>query len=774
MRPPCACAAVVLAAIVVALLAACGPPLIARDAADAQDGAALRDVLTWPCPSGWVATDVGGCGPAVLLCGPRARTMSVHAAAGACSSVDLTRPVPVVDPDGGVGTQLYLLPDGALAGGWSRHVGPAAGDGAADCPPGWSADPDGVCNPRLRADCETDTAPLPGGTCTRTGPSSCPPGEYAEAPIGAAVVYVRAGAMMSGADGSIARPFATVRDGIAAATNDGWVLVAGGTYAESIAVSRHVHVAGACASRTVITPSAGADGFTVRGSTAALELRGVAVRGGHRGIGIEAGASARVRGVRITEQVGAGIVAMERGSSLDASDLLVSNVRFEAGGGAGWGLIVETGAIATVARTVVDRCARVGIQCFDGGSTLQLTDSVVRDTRPSGDGRFGFGLSAEASARIEATRVILSGNRVAGATAATTPAAMTLTDSIVRDTLPRSAMDPFGAGVLAGNGGTITASRIVVERNSGSGLHATAGGTASLADSIVRGSRTDVRSIGVGVYSGNGPIQVTRSVIADNEDRQVYAGVTGRLDVRDTLLWSLPTPAGPARWRPGASANFGAILAMRRVVIRDSVELGIAAYLRGSRVALTDVIVENVLPSVRGPGVGLQCSAGAAATLERVAFVGTSGAAIYSLTGYDFIARMSVPSTVSASDLFVYGVRSSQVRFRAEGGMQVPDGRAVAYGLHPADGSSMSAARFILANGGHGFFGASGNVTLERGVITGQLDAAGAFNGDDGALQLREVDRFDNANDEIQRNAELPVGASLDPPTPVCSTPPCT
>ena len=80
----------------------------------------------------------------------------------------------------------------------------------------------------------------------------------------------------------------------------------------------------------------------------------------------------------------------------------------------------------------------------------------------------------------------------------------------------------------------------------------------------------------------------------------------------------------------------------------------------------------------------------------------------------------------------------------------------------------------MLANGGYGFFGAAGVVALDQGVITGQLDGAGAFNGDDSDLQVRTVDRFGNANDEVARNVDLPSAAALEPPTAVCTTPPCT
>src|SRR5690242_14511989 len=95
----------------------------------------------WTCPAGWVETDRGGCGPAVILCGPRG-----GARPGACDGLDLTH----ADPTRG---GFALAPDGTITGAWPEGDGtieaPPAADwmpdlGSDPCAPGWVARPDGL------------------------------------------------------------------------------------------------------------------------------------------------------------------------------------------------------------------------------------------------------------------------------------------------------------------------------------------------------------------------------------------------------------------------------------------------------------------------------------------------------------------------------------------------------------------------------------------------------------------------------------------------------
>jgi hypothetical protein len=99
------------------------------------------------------------------------------------------------------------------------------------------------------------------------------------------------------------------------------------------------------------------------------------------------------------------------------------------------------------------------------------------------------------------------------------------------------------------------------------------------------------------------------------------------------------------------------------------------------------------------------------------------------------------------------------------GSMQ-PTGAAVAYGLHAASGCVLDVTRALIDTGGYGFFGASGTIGVHHGIITSQLDAAGASS--NAMIMLDDVRAFGNARDDVIQQADLPSAASLSPPSPVC------
>ena len=124
-------------------------------------------------------------------------------------------------------------------------------------------------------------------------------------------------------------------------------------------------------------------------------------------------------------------------------------------------------------------------------------------------------------------------------------------------------------------------------------------------------------------------------------------------------------------------------------------------------------------------------------------------------------------------DLFIRGVTPSPVMLTVDSLGHVHAGGApVAYGLHAGRGCSVTATQFVLANGGYGFANAhEGMLALRDGVVTGQLDAAGASEGS-GVLS-DNVRYVDNARDTSVINTGLPEATSLEPPTPVCPVDGC-
>jgi hypothetical protein len=137
------------------------------------------------------------------------------------------------------------------------------------CPAG-EIELDGVCQPAGVVEgqcaegfvydgdhgCEPVGAPICGpGTLAVPGEEACHPvvactGTWGAAPLAANTVYVQAGAI--GGGGSQAMPFASVQQGIDAATNGAVIAIAAGSYAEDVAIGKAVQLWGACPEQTTI------------------------------------------------------------------------------------------------------------------------------------------------------------------------------------------------------------------------------------------------------------------------------------------------------------------------------------------------------------------------------------------------------------------------------------------------------------------------------------------------------------------------------------------
>ncbi|MCZ7679748.1 MAG: hypothetical protein M5U28_13695 [Sandaracinaceae bacterium] len=144
---------------------------------------------------------------------------------------------------------------------------------------------------------------------------------------------------------------------------------------------------------------------------------------------------------------------------------------------------------------------------WGSGTVATLTDVEIADTRPSFDDALpGNGLFATGGARIDATRVAVSGS--AGAACAAGPIAdppisdagsVTLTDALLRG--------PDGVAAYAG--GAVTGSRVVVAGAEGAGIDAN-GAAVSLEDAVVADAESGVVSRDGGEVLPRGRVRPAR------------------------------------------------------------------------------------------------------------------------------------------------------------------------------------------------------------------------------------------------------------------------
>nr|MBK7065842.1 hypothetical protein [Deltaproteobacteria bacterium] len=337
-------------------------------ASDAGSDAAAdaADVSTrFPCPEGWVASEHGGCGPAVLLCAPDG-----GAAEGACEGNDPTSPATVRDPDGAEGTRFYRLPDGGIGGAWSTPW---------VCPTGWTNAPEGHCRPTLRDDCPRYSGPLPDGTCTPTDESRCPPGGFPEVPPEAAgqrVVYVRQMATLT-PDGSMRAPYPDLNQAVAAEPEAEWFLLYPGHYPVGFTVRHPMHILGGCAANVQLTGTNAAQLFLLDGPAIRLDLRGVSLSGGSHTIFARNRAEATLRSC-VLSQARYNAIEANDGARVEAVDSMFDDLNSASMGHHG---IAGAGGHLTLRRSSFPGTAYISVIAENAGATAIAENVAIRGTR---------------------------------------------------------------------------------------------------------------------------------------------------------------------------------------------------------------------------------------------------------------------------------------------------------------------------------------------------------------------------------------------------------
>lgn len=703
----------------------------------------------WTCPVGWVAAAVGGCGPAVLLCG------TGGAAAGACAGVDLSRSPSIALPDGGTVLGFRRLPDGGLGGGWPEPGDPdgppdvdwvpdgvppadlSPDAGIADCDEGWQRQTDGGCTPHLTGVCADDDNPLPGGACTHTGLADCPAGEFpdpgAEA-VGMPSVHVRADADARSADGSAAHPYATITDAVTRAPAGAWVLVAAGEYHERVALGEGAsrHVVGVCAARVVIRgpgpDGVGAETVSARGAGASLDLRDVTVTGSGRGGAVGGGATMRWTRVVAIDNRAHGVVAGGAGTTLALRDSAVRGTQPTDATPAARGITVQGGARVDARGVSVRQNVGGGVEARGAGTTVTLHGCRVQGQRTTVAGTGGFGLAVGNHASLSAERVVVEGN--VGGVTASEGASLRIGGSLVRNSVGSgvAAMDDetratlvgsvvqgttgtgghgFGVGVYATAGAHVSLAGVQLVENSAVSVAGDGGGTeVTLSGCVVQGD--GVTSPGHGVEAlGGARLHVDGSVFARNVEGSAIASDVGTqvtLDgcvVRDTAAYM-----GRAS---GVHAKDGAAVSIARSRVTGNRRAGVYAIGTQTEVTVQDSVVEETTPaSADGYAHGLVAANGATLRATRMLVMANQ---------YAGVGATDPDTHLELTDSVVRGTSLRPI--------DAGSPRGAAWGVLAQNRAALAATRVTLADHervGLVVDGEGTDVTLRRSVVRGRVD----------------------------------------------------
>lgn len=755
---------------------------VGADAAtDAVD--ATAPAVNFPCPEGWVASEHGGCGPAVLLCAPDG-----GAAVGACVGSDPTTPVTVRDPDGVEGTRFYRLPDGGIGGGWSTPW---------VCPTGWTNAPEGYCRPTLRDDCPRFSGALPDGTCTPTDESRCPAGGYAEVPPEAAgqrVVYVRQMATLT-PDGSIRAPYPDLNQAVAAEPDAEWFLLYPGYYPVGFTVRHAMHILGGCAANvqltgTVETPIFRADGPTIR-----LDLRGVSLTRGRQIVVALNRAEVSVQRciLSLAEHDTVGVVSA---ASVEIVDSLLLDPSPTSNGAL---VGVDTRGVVSLRRSALQGRAHRAVSVGPNG--IARLDSVsLRGARSNT-------VIVDSRGQIEIRRATIRGETTTAVTLSTGSHAE-IEDLAVRDTSVVVADTVRNGAIEVRDGCSLVGRRISVDNASGYGLQVLGLETTATVDQMF------VRSVRgyPGGFGGSGVVveqfsqaSLRRVQIFDVAEMGLNVATFGALDVRDSLIHRV-VPQGSGLYGIGMAVNLLGSIDARRVVVEQASMMGIGAVGLPERVtrlvdlnaaagrtvdprvrlALEDVIVRDARPLERYPAAGIVTGTAGLITGRRVSVDQQPGLGIaiadfgYDTDGalaggvrsrllrQDQVAALRVllgpvldgPSTATLDGVFVRGIRRWRVGYEPA----TPDrplDHFGAYGFYTGPRCTFTASDVTLDGTPSAEVGVAslGATTLHRGVITRHTGCAATLNNTNGSasITLDPVTLSGNGRDAICADDTLPA-----------------
>ena len=512
------------------------------------------------------------------------------------------------------------------------------------CPAGWREispeDPGGVatCDPYPASgalDCAIGEAHFPGGASCEPVGSRCPAGDFADGLADdGSVIFVRAGA--TGGDGTRAAPFGLVSDAMAAAVPGTTIALAKGRYVENVRIAAGVTLSGACAAETVLSPDATIYTLTVRDPGARLRDLSIDAEGG---VGVLVnGSAADLDAEGLVVANGSEGILVFLGSSLVAREVVVRDMI--AVGGAGAAVSVQGRSDATIERAVLERSQGAAVLVSEG--TLSLSRALIRDPRPGDVDGSGPALVVGTGGTSAVVHSVIERSLHVGLYVDGAGSTLTVTGSVVRDTLANPIDGSAAGGLFVGNGASAVVSGSLFDRNLQAALVVVEPGTSLvLTDSVVRGSigAPELPSVARGVALETGSLEMSRVLLEDNDGVGVSASERGATLVASdlTVRRTRAETSRPVLWGQGVHVQAGASAEITRVIADANHTWGMTATSAGTHLVLTDALIRGTLPSADGIwGRGLQVDEATAEVTRAViednreigAVVGLAGGAL--------------------------------------------------------------------------------------------------------------------------------------------------
>jgi hypothetical protein len=514
--------------------------------------------------------------------------------------------------------------------------------------------------------------------------------------VGAVVVHVRAESPAADADGSEGHPYATVTEALRRAGDGAWVLVAEGTYHETVRLEAgaRAHVLGACATRVTLRDASGTRSvIALQGAGTSLDLRGFTVTGGSFGAEVSEGASLRAEGAVFTQNRRANVQVRGPGARAELIACQVYDPSHSSEPVNGRGVAVFGGAQIDLTEVSVANNRGFGVNADGAGTRVTIRRSVVRDTREATDIGPGIGISVTNGAALDLRESLIAANTTNGVLVSGVGDGGRATATITASRVRATALDAHGTtghGLVVWDGALLRATGVIVDGNQGVGVAASGvGTTVEMRDGFVRGVRAGADGgAGVGIHvTGGASADISGTVLEGNQGAGVAAFQPGTRVILGGSVVRLASPTRQGVGGVGVHASAGADLRVTRSLVSQSALAGVVVtdtplpdggYLPDA--ATTATLSESI---IRGA---------AALGAVRSEGVNVSNRARVTMTGVQVLDCVGV-GVLATSPRVRLGIASSAVRHTQPYG--TPQ-RTFGRGLEVSNNARVSAAGLLV------------------------------------------------------------------------------
>jgi len=261
------------------------------------------------------------------------------------------------------------------------------------------------------------------------------------------------------------------------------------------------------------------------------------------GINVLDGAGLEAEGCEIRGNTTAGVFALDPGTSVSLLETAIEDTQPDGTGEYGYGITVQDGASLDAEACEVQRNTGVGVVAALSGTSVTLRETNIGGTQPHENGSAGYGITVQYGASLDSEACDVGGNTAVGVAARDSGTSVTLRDTRIASTF-RGEIQTVGIGVLGQLEASVEATGLDVCANQGPGFYAIAEDTYLTCS----GCKFKDNQFAGAVVAWNATLDIADTLIEGTSEQENLGGGVGiyadpwlggppTLAVSDTTIW---------------------------------------------------------------------------------------------------------------------------------------------------------------------------------------------------------------------------------------------